>query len=216
MLLEDNRDPGESRIFLPKIRRQEIQNPQSMSGSMLIFAVFNPFTAILNLCSIDRWPEASSTTAPCPDMWWGAYTWCSLWLGKLQRAALHVYGRNYKSLEVSHVTQEMRMVPLKNKTIWEAQYSYLLGIFWCASCSVTIDVYDGKTANGTEQVSVGLVYHLSVSLYLILGLLVLPGCCQNDFQRCCAGGSEAEGSSQGAHGLPGVHLPPAWGQKWVW
>lgn len=69
MLLEGNGDPGESRIFLPKIRRQEIQSPQSMSGSMLIFAVFNPFAAVLNLCSTDRWPEASSTTAPCPDLW---------------------------------------------------------------------------------------------------------------------------------------------------
>lgn len=57
-----------------------------------------------------------------------------------------------------------------------------------------MDVYDAKAANGTKRVSVGLVYRWSASLYLILGLLVLPGCCQKDFQRCCAGGSEAEGS----------------------
>jgi len=47
MLLEDNRDPGESRIFLPKIRRQEIQSPQSMPGSMLVFVVFHLFSALL-------------------------------------------------------------------------------------------------------------------------------------------------------------------------
>lgn len=46
MLLEGSWDPGESRIFLPKIRRQEIQSPQSMPGSMLVL-VFHLFSALL-------------------------------------------------------------------------------------------------------------------------------------------------------------------------
>lgn len=47
MLLEGSGDPGESRVFLPKFRRQEIQSPQSMPGSMLVLVVFHLFSALL-------------------------------------------------------------------------------------------------------------------------------------------------------------------------